>query len=140
VQVPVELPHGVSYDGIFGGGVGAEADVRGFMGTVGAKRASMSVQQAAPMALAPAARAERDTVAAKLDPRLRALARGTVVRVKLWLTDDSPTVMVRLKQLGLSVTRQASGKIVYGRADAGVLAAIAAENSVLFVSQDIGQP
>ena len=161
VEVPVELPHGVSYDGIFGGGGGvaveaeakvafrARASVGGFI--TGSRHAMPSAMPAPPMAPPPSVRSmeaprqerlARDSkeVSAKLDPQLRAFAAGTPVEVKVWLTDDSPAVIARLAQLGLSVTRHATGKIVYGRIDGGALAALAGLDAVLFVSKDIGQP
>jgi Ca-activated chloride channel homolog len=156
VEVPVELPHGVSYEGTFGGNVAfeaeakvafrAQASVGGFI--MGRGRHTMPPSSGPLPSRAPAVEAPRQDLMAgdakekqaKLDPQLRGLAAGSMVEVKVWLTDDSPAVIARLKQLGLSVTRQASGKIVYGRIDAGVLATLAGQDAVLFVSKDIGQP
>jgi Ca-activated chloride channel family protein len=154
VEVPVELPHGVSYEGIFGGGIALEADAKlSFRAQASAGGYGMHRQAPAIMAAesvpAPPVRgdmsrlkpipAQREAIA-KLDPKLQNLSAGSMVEVKVWLTDDSPAVIARLKQLGLSVRRQAAGKILYGRIDAGVLAALAGQDAVLFVSKDIGQP
>jgi Ca-activated chloride channel family protein len=157
VQVPVELPHGVSYEGIFGGGVAFEAEAKvafraqaSAAGYIMGARSKMPAEvQAVPLP-APAPRTVPEMrrelspvgkdVSAKLDPRLRNLAAGSTVEVKVWLTDDSPAVLAKLKQLGLTVSRQAAGRILYGRIDAGALAALAGQDAVLFVSKDIGQP
>lgn len=147
VEVPVELPHGVSYEGVFGGGIAVEADAKlSFRAQASAGAGGYVMHRKAPATIAaeavpppPPAPAQKDELA-KLDPKLRMFSAGTMVEVKVWLTDDSPAVIAKLKQLGLSVTRQASGKIVYGRIDAGVLSALAGLDAVLFVSKDIGQP
>ena len=87
-----------------------------------------------------ASEAKKEALASKIDAQLRGFAAGSVVMVKVWLTDDSPVAIARLKLLGLSVTRLAAGKIAYGRVDAGLLEAMAGDEAVLFVSKDIGQP
>jgi Ca-activated chloride channel family protein len=157
VEVPVEMPHGVSYEGIFGGSASADAEAKvafraqaqmavssgGFLG-----RRREAVMAPAPTLAMPVPAPEPrqlpktkpEGTSAKLDPKLASLAAGTMVEVKVWLTDDSAAVIAKLKQLGLSVTRQATGRIVYGRIDAGALAALAGQDAVLFVSKDIGQP
>ena len=157
VEVPVELPHGVSYEGIFGGRVSADAEVniafraKASIGGVFMGRSRQPMPMSAPPPPPPPAVGEprmdmgprevkKEAMASKLDAQLRGFVAGSVVMVKVWLNDDSPVVIARLKQLGLSVSRQAAGKIVYGRVDAGALAAMAGEEAVLFVSKDIGQP
>ncbi len=160
VEVPVELPHGVSYEGIFGGKLKVEAEAKvafraqasigGFIHgqgsvAVDATAAPMLAeddgrQRASRRAMPSSEPAPGRAAIAKLDPQLQNLASGSMVEVKVWLTDDSPAVIAKLKQLGLTVSRQAAGKIVYGRIDAGVLAALAGQDAVLFVSKDIGQP
>ena len=170
VEVPVELPHGVSYEGIFGGSVSADAEVniafraKASIGGMifGSSRRGMPSSAPPPPSPPPFAEprpemrrqpqpretsvgdsvkdAKKEAVASKLDAQLRGLAAGSVVMVKVWLTDDSAAVIARLKQLGLTVTRLAAGKIAYGRVDAGLLAAMVGDEAVLFVSKDIGQP
>ena len=158
VEVPVELPHGVSYEGIFGGKLKvegeakvafrAQASIGGFIHglasvAIGAAAAPPPmIEDARKQRHAPPPPASQPSQAAiaKLDPQLRSLASGSMVEVKVWLTDDSPAVIAKLKQLGLTISRQATGKIVFGRIDAGVLAALAGQDAVLFVSKDIGQP
>ena len=147
VQVPVELPHGVSYEGIFGGSVSLEADVKVAVrakATVGGFAQSRRMQlPPMPMPTTPSfapPAADKEASSNKLDRGLHHLAAGSMVEVKVWLTDDSPVVIARLKQLGLTLSRRANGKIVYGRIDAAALAALAAEDAVMFISKDLGQP
>ena len=153
VEVPVELPHGVSHEGIFGATVAFEADAKVEFKARAQIGGSWRLKTPPSSAPPPPVRAPADElrhmpqpsslskdVTAKLDPQLQNLSAGTMVEIKVWLTDDSPAAIARLTQLGLSITRQAAGKIVYGRLDAGLLAALAGQDAVLFVSKDIGQP
>ena len=156
VEVPVELPHGVSYEGVFGGALAdaeakvafrAQAQVATASGGFFSRRREMAMSASPAPTQVPAPTTpiaeplkNKADVASKLDPKLQNLAAGTMVEVKVWLTDDSAAVLARLKQLGLSVTRTAAGKIVFGRIDAGALASLAAQTTVMFVSKDLGRP
>lgn len=132
IEVPLEIPHGVSHDGVFG------------------TRAEMAV-----MAMAPRPESARTTnfqIAAppsNLDPKLSAmvlsLRQGSTpgasrVSIKVWLQSASATIMAALRKLGLEITATKPGNILLGRITLDKLDAVAKTPGVQFVSQDLGKP
>ncbi len=105
VQVPVEMPEGVSHEGVFGGQAMA---ARGGMG--GGVLMMKSAVAAPPPSNGPGPRMElrvQDAAlhASKLDRALATLAQtpGTaaqIVEVEIWLTDVRPDLLAALKKLG----------------------------------------
>lgn len=136
IEVPVELPEGVSYEGIFGGGNEQAGDFRqGMMQSaakmrrsfLGGKVAQETLAQSAP-GMVDRVEPERDSIwrkdsAAKLDSSLESLvehlenkttlsedvAQHVIdgkVLLQVWLTDTKPETLEKLKELGFEVVAQ----------------------------------
>ena len=168
IQVPVEMPSGVSYDGVFGG---AERDQ--YRAALGARKmtfagGAMSSLQGVPPVPYPATnRAELSEprqrrempkeaevkASPKLAPELLALARGKPlpsyaahamqngkVKVKVWLADQSPAALDALRKAGLEFSDRPALKMVAGWVTVSKLDALAKLGAVQFVSLDLGQP
>lgn len=162
VEVPVEMPEGVSYEGVFG--PQAETAMRP-MAVMAAPVGGVpgGVRQRAAKAPAVFAEAEsRDQARqwspeeqklAKLAPALRALAerarragfkptaeeakllRNGKVEVQIFLTDTSPATLKQLRALGFEVVLQpATARLVIGRLPVEKLAALAELKVVRFVA------
>ena len=142
VEVPVEMPDGVSYDGVFG----AEREERALpMAKMRAGAGSGTVGRLAPSAPPPPARPNESVTVtageqvaadapapqpagpahlAKLDPSLRT-ATGEV-EVRVWLTDTSEATLAKLRKLGFQVVlAPKSAKLVIGRIPAAKLEELA---------------
>jgi Ca-activated chloride channel homolog len=140
VDVPVELPEGVSYEGVFGG-EREEAAARAkpmtftpaFIG---------SARQNAPSPLRSGSYvtlADKDTLkeevrsASKIDPAITGLTGE--IRVTVLLRDNSPDVIAQLKKLGLTViARQQSAKVVIGRISADKVKQLAELAGVRYIA------
>ena len=135
VEVPVEMPAGVSYDGI-------EARKMSLAGNV-------MMRQFAPMTAARpdvgvrqemAKDKEIDRVVAeapglnKLDAALQAMGPGKTVKVEIWLTSTNPALMVRLKQLGF-VLVQSDGQRLVGHIPSAQLGALVKIEEVRLVKR-----
>jgi Ca-activated chloride channel family protein len=136
VQVPVEMPSGVSYQGVFG-----DAERGKFMAA--SPMAGMTLGRGTYMRrevlTAPAPPRETKPASPKLDPALA--GRTGAVKVKVWLSDASPSVIESLKQAGLTVTAHKPGeKLVYGTVDAAKLGGLSKLGGVTYVSLDPGTP
>jgi Ca-activated chloride channel family protein len=148
IEVPVELPEGVSYEGVFGdrsrmerkvafasyeiaGGVhGGSAG--GMLGGVLGPAAQETVAPPPP----PAMRTARPAPLEKLDAKLRALAgrQGLKVDVEIWLTEATPGILAKLKALGFELSEEPRvAKIRAGRISADKLADLAALDAVRYV-------
>ena len=142
VQVPVEIPEGVSYEGVFGdrserhaagAGMGAVA-VRSMSAIVRApKQSSVESIQIEPFVARPEEKDELRRASTKLHPDLVALlarfaknaapapAEAAFVKngkasVQLWLSDASPATMAQLAKLGFEViARPKSASSLIGR-------------------------
>jgi hypothetical protein len=115
VDVPVEMPAGVSYEGVFGERRQAAPAASGFAGGVmrmakSALVARAAVQMAPPLMeaetrvreeKAPDADAVSDALG-KLDPQLRAMVgqTGRQVEIEIWLADATPEILAALARLG----------------------------------------
>jgi Ca-activated chloride channel family protein len=140
VDVPVELPEGVSYEGVFGG-EREEAAVKvkamtfipaspgpARQSTPAQGRLANSVLLTDELAAAREARP-----ASKIDPALTGLTGE--IRVLVLLSDNSPQVLAQLKKAGLTViARPQSGKVVMGRISADKLKALAELTPVRYIS------
>lgn len=135
VQVPVEIPDGVSYEGIFGDQAAPPPVAQPiafraapFSGQVFMQRAEvlMGGRPAKTMA-APS------TPATRIDPVLSS-AKG-LVRVQIWLRDTEASTLAALKKLGFELTGSTrTAKLVIGRVDAARLGSIAALASVKWIA------
>jgi Ca-activated chloride channel family protein len=143
VEVPVEMPEGMSYEGVFGresrpmpATMAMNAQMSrssGFAGIVG----GLSMRKMAP---APAP-------AAKLDPSLTALLNHQPVRdepvqvqngkvsVQLYLNDASPETIRQLQQFGFEIViRPKSGNVLVGRVAIDKLQALSQMNAIKYVA------
>ena len=162
VDVPLETPEGVSYQGVFGGCQVCETVHvgRGSGGGVGAGSGGgigggsfrivrpaaggivSSADRAAP-APPPATAAPKPEVAEarktadldKLDAALRAMIglTGRTVKVEIWLADDSPVLLAELRRLGFVESETPKvAKIRRGRIAVDKLTALARIEGVRF--------
>jgi hypothetical protein len=149
VDVPVEMPEGVSYEGVFGSreaDAGAVGNIMGFAATAQQARLIRSTPGftgAAPTATAPpppppvmkesirlADEARRPV---KIDPGL--LKQTGSVLVQVFLTDASEATMAKLRALGFqATTKPGAMKMVIGRIDATKLKALSELTTVKYVA------
>jgi len=154
IDVPVEMPEGVSYEGIFGG----EADKvkrafrsKGLAPALyrGAATAQSSlvggVAAGAPVMHEEKPDQSLSDAVSKLHPELKRLAGGGSVagipvrdgkvEVEIWLVNGDPSVVARLKKLGLEVTvRPKIAKVVIGWVPLGRLKEISNLAGVRYVT------
>ncbi len=161
IEVPVEMPEGVSFEGVFGdrGPVGQKAAfasgihaTRGFAGGHGGGviggivRNAPTIQEAiapppgpGPAKKAPAVKPDANREANpldKLDPKLRARAglAGLQLDVEIWLVEATPEALTQLEALGFELSEEPKvAKIRVGKIGADKLAALAALDAVRFV-------
>jgi Ca-activated chloride channel family protein len=137
VEVPVEMPEGVSYDGVFG----RERDM------AGRAMPMMSMQSAVTVvASTPALRTETAEVAVGGSAGARAVAspskidaalRGKTgkLEVRIFLSDVSAAVLEQLKKLGFEIVLQPkTAKMAIGRIDASKLAELEKLTAVIYVA------
>jgi len=141
IDVPVEMPHGVSRQGVFG--EREEAKSMAFR-QVGGAATNLAVPVAPPVSR-PRPIMEADVVlpdaqpSTKLAPELR--GRTGAVKVKVWLSQVSTEVIGKLKAAGLQVSAQPGGaKLVLGSIDASKLEELAKVAGVTYISLDLGTP
>jgi len=132
IEVPVEIPEGVSYEGVFG----REKQEARLMPAMAAQVVSAGGGSLPPRALllreADAARPEPQR-AIKIDPALKGKTGKLDVRV--WLADTSNTTLAELKKLGFEIVFQPKGtKLVIGRIAAEKLTALAELKAVRYVA------
>ncbi len=142
IEVPVEMPEGVNYEGVYGrdmqvAKMAAPASQSFMGGVVG------GVSGGYPMR-APAARAmtavdspvpPQQANAWKISPALRNAALSGKILVQVYLTDVSAQTVKKLKDAGLEIVAlPQSGRIVVGRLDAAKLNALAALAEVRFIA------
>jgi Ca-activated chloride channel family protein len=162
VAVPVEMPEGVSYQGVFGVGEGGampmKAKGRHGYGGFGVAQMALTAPAAEAGAAGPppnATEAEKRawTLERRLDESLRGLAekvaregqngnlklakvevKDGAVEVQVWLTDASDAAVAKLKAAGLEVLLQPkAGKLVIGRVKVELLESLALLDVVKFV-------
>jgi Ca-activated chloride channel family protein len=155
IEVPVEMPEGVSYEGIYGDrGTG--------MGTMAGSAGPMRAYSAAPSSMArrggviggiiggyPTVAAEApppqqtvqpsngpgSNVAWKISPALRNRTATGKILVQIYLTDTSAATLKKLTDLGVEiVVAPQSGRIVVGQVEAAKLMNVAALNEVRFIA------
>ncbi|MGH9720944.1 MAG: VIT and vWA domain-containing protein [Bryobacteraceae bacterium] len=151
VDVPVEMPNGVSYEGIFGAASEGEMAVgkmamnrQAVLGGYGSGGGGMRPGTPPPVrtlpAPAPAPSYDLASVrqsARKLDPSLVAMIgkKTGKVDVQIWLSDTSEATLKQLKALGFEVTATpASGKVAVGRAPVEKLQALSEVAAVRYIS------
>lgn len=152
VEVPVEMPAGVSYRGIYGDErretaqrFAAMTAPVGIAGALGSKRMAAP---APPRAVYPQAPAEKDVPAAaqstnfladsrKIDSALLTnVSAGTQkVKVKIWLNATSADVLAKLKEAGFVAQSAVSEGFIVGECDAARLADLAKLSEVRYISK-----
>lgn len=144
VEVPVEMPQGVSYEGVFGrdraeawsaGRYKAPAVAGGMIGGIAPLQSSARVSAGVPPPPPASARLPEviaheatDLTAAaaarKIDPGLR--RKTGTVEVKIFLASFSPETLRRLNELGVeAITIVQPGRLVTGKVAAAKLEAVA---------------
>jgi Ca-activated chloride channel family protein len=144
VEVPVEMPEGVSNEGVFGDAKAMQAAVY-TAPPMGSGMRVFNRQMTLPAApsLAPRMEAEamRDGAAnpaAKIHPSLRGAQPTAKVHVKVYLSTNSAQAVEELKRLGLAVERHdLKGGFVSGHLEAAKLEALARSTLVRYVSPAI---
>ncbi|MBL8219494.1 MAG: VWA domain-containing protein [Bryobacterales bacterium] len=155
IEVPVEMPEGVSYEGVFGerkmgsGPMPAMAMARSQMAaTPGFVGGGISVWKDAHPTAVPAPREEQDAARqnvpaqtntmAKLHPTLAsavALQPKSVAKVKVYLTDNSAATVKKLQALGVEVLKHdTAGAFLVVRATNEKLPVVARLAGVRFIS------
>ena len=164
IQVPVEMPEGVSYQGVFGGEKDEEGRVQNFRSGYAMSAPAKSRGMRVGGGMAAQAPAPPSTVmvdgrpdqpangpAAKLHPTLLAAVEclksgkspcGTTPASKLllqvWLTDKSPQALAELKALGFELVLDPSGSnLVIGRLAAEKLEALSKLKAVRYVAPQV---
>jgi Ca-activated chloride channel family protein len=160
IEVPVEMPEGVSYEGVFGDQAavmqkaaflgGVSGVVGGVVGGVPSGVRVMRERDAAPPLAAPSARSD---AASKLHPAVHALlerlkagraqptgeearfVRDGKAHVQIWLTKPAPEMMKRLAALGFEpVAAPGWNTLVIGRVPLAKLAALADLEGVRYIA------
>ena len=131
IEVPVDIPDGVSYEGVFGS---ERLRVGGYMpamagGVVGGMIAPAQVSAIRASTVAADARA----TPVKIDPSLR--GRTGRLEVRIFLSDVSAAVLQQLKKLGFEIVLQPkTAKLVIGRIGADKLAELEKLTAVIYVA------
>jgi Ca-activated chloride channel homolog len=130
IEVPVEMPAGVSYDGVFGNP--RPENVMAVNGSVHSFSSTFVGMRSAPL---PTIQPVRQSSFEKLTPELQKLAQlaqpGQKLEVMILLNNVSEPVLHELKQLGLEITfGPNSANLVFGRIPAEKLTALAQLASV----------
>jgi Ca-activated chloride channel family protein len=147
IEVPVEMPEGVSYEGIYGRertmaksgmpvamySAAAGGVVGGIIG--GVSRSVAPAQPLAEIAVVDEARPQATADGAwKISPMLRGITSGKVT-VQVYVGDTSEPVLKKLRAAGLEVlVMPQSGRIVVGRIDVRKLPDLARITEVRFIA------
>ena len=141
IEVPVEMPEGVSYEGIYGRG---DASPKMMVAPMPAVARAGGFVRPYPSTMATQAppppnrmmRESHDSMQppVKISPKLAAIKTGNI-SVQIWLSDTSPQMMAKLKALGVEVLVQPNGKkLIIARLAAEKLQALAAMTEVKYIA------
>jgi Ca-activated chloride channel family protein len=157
IEVPVEMPEGVSHEGVFGGMASQDRAMNAPAGFMAASKGKMPFappppppppsylprQQSIRVDVASEAstiRAASDaSKAQKLDSALESLLASrrdgaALVEVEIWLTDATPSVLAGLRKLGFTATAEPKvAKIRTGKVRVDQLRAIEALSEVVSI-------
>jgi Ca-activated chloride channel family protein len=158
MEVPVEMPEGVSYEGVYGkdserkiayAAPKTGRSIGGFIGGMRSEQMAIAPPPAPPAQNQPqpekpakqnatrpdgsgpgdaAANAQR-----KIHPSLLAARPGQVVKVQVWLTAVNAEVTKRLMAAGLKIAPGSSGTMLTGEIDAALLSKLALVNEVKLI-------
>lgn len=147
IAVPVEMPEGVSYSGVYGGAQPLQADKAVFAAAPMAAGSSGGIfRDSAPTSAPPPPRRDEEARASttldlktkpeqrqisKLHPDLLRLAPTAIANVEVWLNSATPDVIAKLKKAGLVIVSHPSGgALVTGHILASQLALLEAIEEV----------
>ena len=140
IEVPVEMPYGMSYEGVYGREVRADLarlsmPLGGIVGGFGAgvKTSRIPASQA-PQPKQEVDLKDMDQPSRKVDPSLLGKT-GPKVRVQIWVTDTSATTLAQFKALGVDVVSvPQSGRLVVATVDPAKLLELAKLSAVRYIS------
>jgi len=153
IEVPIEMPHGVSYEGIFGkenekAKMARQIGTQGMMHSPTVAESVTRYRQDAsspmPRVEAPARRsglrdeADLSKLAPELAEKKEEAAKNGKLHLKIWLVDDSPATLDLLKKLGVEIVEQRPGKLLIARLAQEKLQALIKMKEVLYVGPDLG--
>jgi Ca-activated chloride channel family protein len=128
VEVPVEMPEGVSYEGIFGDAAAVKAAPMAAFAPGAAPRRTMLRSEARPRPEALESRAE-------IDRALLAVRTGKV-RIQIALAEAAPANLSALKKLGFELLAHPHrGRLVIGSIDAAKLEVLARLSFVRYIGK-----
>ncbi len=137
VDVPVEMPQGMSYEGVFGERrqiMPAQAMALSGGGGFMSRMKSAPAPAAQPIEASAVAVAEMQQPSRKVDPSLLGQKSGKV-RVRIWMTDMSKESLALLKALGVeALTIPQSGGLAIATVDAMKLLDVAKLSAVKYIS------
>jgi Ca-activated chloride channel family protein len=160
IDVPVEMPEGVSYEGVFGG---READYRALNAPASIaprkgimREFSTAKRHYSGVFEAPLADTSLNAGALKLHPAIAALVdrlkqrnqaptaeeakfvKNGRAEVQVWLSDMTPTTLDEIKKLGFEIVLQPkTGKLIIGRVPIEKLPLLAEMKSVRYLAPQI---
>jgi Ca-activated chloride channel family protein len=164
VEVPVEMPEGVSYKGVFGEGTIGKLQSAANLAVVAAPAVSYETAQRRPQArdegqtmrLPTPSEAKRQTLLSKAHPSIAAVVerlknknataspdearfvKNGKAEIQIWLTDKSPEVIEQLKRLGFEVVLDPkTAKLIIGRVAIEKLEALAELTSVRYIAPQL---
>jgi len=157
VDVPVEMPEGVSYEGVFGhdkaeyyGGIVAAVTPQAapFRGLGMARKQYSDAVMESRASISPRTTKLDSTIAALVE-RLKKnqppandeakFVKNGKAAVQIWLSDVSPAAIDELKKLGVEIVLQPkTGKLVIARVPIEKLGALAELNTVRYIAPQLG--
>lgn len=153
VEVPVEMPEGVDYEGVFGEAKAEYVPASGFTAVKSARMLGAPSPQPAMAGGVIGGVLRRDVSAdrqySKLHPAIAALiarpeaanpafVRNGKAEVQVWLTDTSPAAIEKLKQLGFEIVLQPkTAKMIIGRVPVAKLKALSELTFVRYVAPQV---
>jgi Ca-activated chloride channel family protein len=146
IEVPVDMPEGVSYEGVFGsdqrlrvGGnmpaaAGNAISMSAGVGVVGGIAGGMPRGQALFLRASDAESRDDRATPVKIDPSLR--GKTGKLEVRIYLSEVSAAVLEQLKKLGFEIVLQPkTAKMVIGRIGADKLAELEKLTAVIYVER-----
>ena len=147
VEVPVEMPEGVSYEGVYGardqvarsyaaplgqmgGGFGMSAPSQALRSYAPVPESRPAVPELSPY---DGKKVETRTEVRKVDAML--LSATGKLQVKVWLDDVSEGTLARLKAAGFASKSAVSGRFIVGEIDAGKLVDLAQIPGVRYIGK-----
>ncbi|MBS1875971.1 MAG: VWA domain-containing protein [Acidobacteria bacterium] len=144
IEVPVEMPEGVAYEGVYGADsaavkVAAPSSYRAFAGgvvggVIGGIIGGPRLATAPPPPPPAQAEPQPGNSTWKISPALRSASGTGKIQVQVYVTDLTPATLNKLKQAGLTITAAPqSSRIVIGTIEPGKLNQLAALTEVRFI-------